>query len=157
MHICDMTCTCGLIDKHGYKYHVTNGDMDRSQHWVPPAALGCSDLVISHFHLCDITHYMPPKKLVGCGFLTPYTLFCLICTIRCELKYFLIFTHLSERGWISAGFHGRVRHPLDSKKKIVRCDMTQQDSIMTLKYICLCVCICCWLCVCVCVCVCVYM
>ena len=37
-----------------------------------------------------------PKKLLGSGVSTPHTLFCLICTIHSELKYFPIFTHLSE-------------------------------------------------------------
>jgi len=44
----------------------------------------------------------PDKKLLGCGFSTPYTLFCLICTNSSELNHFLIFTHLSEPGLISA-------------------------------------------------------
>jgi len=30
--------------------------------------------------------YIPPKKLLGSGFSTPYTPFCLICTISSELK-----------------------------------------------------------------------
>jgi len=32
--------------------------------------------------------YVPPKKLLGGGISTPYTLFCLICTINSELTYF---------------------------------------------------------------------
>jgi len=64
--------------------------------------------------------FNPPKKLFGCGVSTPYTLLCLICTISSKLNFFLILTHLSELGLISAGFSGRVRHPLDSKKLFVQ-------------------------------------
>jgi len=46
----------------------------------------------------------PPKKFLGSRVSTPYTPFCFICTISSELKYFLIITHLSEPGLISAGF-----------------------------------------------------
>jgi len=46
----------------------------------------------------------PPRMLLGCRVSTPFTLFCLICTISSELKYFLISTHLSEQGSITAGF-----------------------------------------------------
>ena len=62
----------------------------------------------------------PPKKLLGSGFSTPCTVFCLICTINSELTSCLIFTHPSELGLISADFSGRVRHPLDSRKLFVR-------------------------------------
>jgi len=64
--------------------------------------------------------YTSPKKLVVCGFSTPCTLFCLICTINSELHHFLIFTNLSEQGSISADFQWKVRHPLISKKLLVR-------------------------------------
>ena len=46
----------------------------------------------------------PPKKLLGSGVSTPYTLFCLICTINSELMYSPIFAHLSESKLISACF-----------------------------------------------------
>ena len=46
----------------------------------------------------------PPKKLLGSGFSTPFTFFCMICTINSELKYFPIFTNLSEPRSMSAGF-----------------------------------------------------
>ena len=62
----------------------------------------------------------PPKRLLGSGFSTPCTAFCLICTINSELTSCLICTHLSELGLISADFSGRVRHPLDSRKLFVR-------------------------------------
>jgi len=54
-------------------------------------------------------------------------LFCLICTINSELMYFPIFTHLSELVSTSAGFSGRVQHPLDSKKVFVRYTVLMQD------------------------------
>ena len=47
---------------------------------------------------------IPPKKLLGCGFSTPNTIFCSMCTIASELNYSTIFTNLSEPGSISAGF-----------------------------------------------------
>ena len=46
----------------------------------------------------------PPKKLLGNGIPTPPTVLYLTCIINSELKYFPIFTHLSEPGSISAGF-----------------------------------------------------
>jgi len=45
----------------------------------------------------------PLQKLLWSGILTPYILSYLICTIISELRYFLIFNHLSEPGLISAG------------------------------------------------------
>jgi len=47
---------------------------------------------------------VPPKKPLGCRVSTPYTLFCLICSINSELNDSAIFTHLSEPGLISADF-----------------------------------------------------
>jgi len=44
------------------------------------------------------------KKFLGRGFSTPYTLFCMICTINSEVTYFLFFTHSSEPGLVYAGF-----------------------------------------------------
>jgi len=43
-------------------------------------------------------------KLLACRFSTSYTLFYLVCTICCELNYFVIFTHSREPGLISTGF-----------------------------------------------------
>jgi len=64
-----------------------------------------SALYWSLFVFIRCTHLVPPQKLFGSGFSTPYTPFCLMCTISSELKYILGFTHLSEPGLISAGLH----------------------------------------------------
>jgi len=65
----------------------------------------------SQFRASDMAQYIamqhltsPHKKILGCGFSTPYTLFCFACTIHSGLNYFPIFTNVSEPGWISAGF-----------------------------------------------------
>jgi len=42
--------------------------------------------------------YVPPKKLLGGGISTPYTLFCLICTINSELTYFPMCTTIEWAG-----------------------------------------------------------
>jgi len=42
-------------------------------------------------------HRIPPKKLLGSEFSTPYTPFCLICTISSELKYL---SHLSLSSYL---------------------------------------------------------
>jgi len=60
--------------------------------------------VYIYIHIQFSSVQVPPsKKLHGSGISTPYTLFCLTCTINSELKYFLIFFNLSEPGLISAG------------------------------------------------------
>jgi len=40
----------------------------------------------------------PPKKPIGGGVSTPYTTFCLICTITSEITYFLICTTNERAG-----------------------------------------------------------
>jgi len=65
--------------------------------------------------LCPITTngtlsvLKPPKKLPGCGFPTPCTLFCLIYTINSELAYFPISPIWVSRGRFPLVFSGRVR------------------------------------------------
>jgi len=60
---------------------------------------------------------MPPKKLLGGGFSTPYPVFSLICTIHSEITIFpdLYRSHVI-RGRCVLVSSGWVRHPLDSKK-----------------------------------------
>ena len=48
--------------------------------------------------------YIPPKKLLGGGISTPYTLFCLICTINSELTYFPMCTTIEWAGVDIRGF-----------------------------------------------------
>ena len=57
-----------------------------------------------NYKMNPLGYPIPPKKLRGSGVSTPYTFLCLICTTNSELQYFLIFTHWSEPGSISAGF-----------------------------------------------------
>ena len=64
--------------------------------------------------------YTPPKKFLGSGVSTLRTVFCLICTINSELTYFLIFTHLSEPGLISAGFQWTGSTPAGFQEVFVR-------------------------------------
>ena len=75
---------------------------------------------LTHNSHCQTTT-SPPKNLLGSGFSTPYTPFCLICTMSSELT---CISHVHpfwvSRGWYPLGFSGRVRHPLDSKKLFVR-------------------------------------
>jgi len=66
--------------------------------------------------VCTKRSVIPPKKLLGSGVLPPYTLFCSICTINSELKYFLILS----RGWYPLNFSGRGWDLLDSEKLFVR-------------------------------------
>jgi len=63
--------------------------ISRRKHWLPGF---------------DVIYLNPPKKLLGNGIPTPPTVLYLTCIINSELKYFPIFTHLSEPGLISAYF-----------------------------------------------------
>jgi len=62
---------------------------------------------VSHILLAiytKISSVSRPKILLKSRFSTPYTFFCLICTISSELKCILSSTHLNELWLISAGF-----------------------------------------------------
>jgi len=75
----------------------------------------------THWCLVFTSHINPPKKLLGSGFLTPYTPLCLICTISYELTCIShLYPFWVSRGWYPPVFSGRVRHPLDAKKILVR-------------------------------------
>jgi len=60
--------------------------------------------------------YISAREASWKRFSTPCTVFCLICTINSELKDFLIFTHLSEPGLISAGFQWKSSTPAGFQK-----------------------------------------
>ena len=74
----------------------------RARVYVCGANWSSADISIET-HLCS-ERTTPPKKLLESRFSTPYTPFCLICTISSELTWIFIFNHLSEPGLISAGF-----------------------------------------------------
>jgi len=57
---------------------------------------------------------MPPKKLLGCRFSTPYSPFCEVRTTNSEPKYILDFTTMSVLGSISTGFQWTGSTPVGS-------------------------------------------
>jgi len=131
---------------------------------------GLSSVLVINKHL---SHHL------GCGFSTPYTLFCLICTISSEQNWWFFQSILVSQGWYLLIFSGRVRHPLDSNKLFVRHNVlsltlekwkTLKQSLSlgsfvpifyisfvaigSLEHLCVCMCVCVCVCACVCVCVC---
>ena len=66
---------------------------------------------------------LPPNKLRGSGFSTPYTHWCLICTISSELKCISDLPIWVSRCCSPLLFSWRVRHPLDSTQLFVRLDV----------------------------------
>jgi len=94
-----------------------------------PDAIGCTVTRSNQWqkkktYSCIPSHgAIPPKKILGCGFSTPYTLFGLICTINSELNHFPSKSNVSDLGSISASLSGRVRYPLDSKRIFVQTNM----------------------------------
>jgi len=46
---------------------------------------------VTYMNAGPLHYIIPPKKLLGGGFSTPYTRFCLICTINSELTHFPIY------------------------------------------------------------------